>query len=220
MDKSMLKGLVIGAAVAIVGSVAGYSIMNKAPTAEQVAAMATPTPTAIPTSTATPTATPTPEVFADVIKVKEVTKTVKTPRQECQQVAVQKQAPVKDENKIAGTVLGAVVGGVLGNQVGGGSGKKIATVAGVVGGGYAGNKIQGNMQKADTTTVMENQCTTVYDSSKKHLGYDVTYKLNDQQGVVRMTFNPGARIPVKDGKLVLTEPAATTPAAVAPAVTK
>lgn len=207
MDKSMLKGLVIGVVVAIAGTVAAYSIMNKQPTAEQIAVMTTPTPTA------TPTATPTPEVFADVISVKEVTETIKTPREECKQVAVQQQAPVKDSNKVAGTVLGAVVGGVLGNQVGGGTGKKIATVAGAVGGGYAGNKIQGNMQKADTTTVMQNQCTTVYDSKQKHVGYDVTYKLDGQQGVARMTFNPGARIPVKDGQLVLTQPVGATPAA-------
>lgn len=41
-----------------------------------------------------------------------------------------------------GVVAGAVLGGVLGNQVGGGSGRKIATVAGAVGGGYAGNEVE------------------------------------------------------------------------------
>jgi outer membrane lipoprotein SlyB len=41
-----------------------------------------------------------------------------------------------------GMVAGAVLGGVLGNQVGGGSGKKIATVAGAIGGGYAGNEVE------------------------------------------------------------------------------
>ena len=41
-----------------------------------------------------------------------------------------------------GMVGGAVVGGLLGNQVGGGSGKKIATVGGAVAGGYAGNEIE------------------------------------------------------------------------------
>jgi hypothetical protein len=45
-----------------------------------------------------------------------------------------------------GVVAGAVVGGVLGNQVGGGSGKKLATVAGAVGGGYAGNEIEKHAQ--------------------------------------------------------------------------
>jgi len=48
-----------------------------------------------------------------------------------------------------GAVAGAVVGGVLGHQVGGGSGKKVATVAGAVGGAYAGNAIEG---KTRTTT--------------------------------------------------------------------
>lgn len=41
-----------------------------------------------------------------------------------------------------GMVAGAVLGGVLGNQVGGGSGRKIATVAGAVGGGYTGNEVE------------------------------------------------------------------------------
>lgn len=40
-----------------------------------------------------------------------------------------------------GIGIGAVVGGLLGNQVGGGTGKTLATVAGAVGGGYVGNEI-------------------------------------------------------------------------------
>lgn len=43
-----------------------------------------------------------------------------------------------------GTGVGAVVGGLLGNQIGGGSGRKLATVAGVLMGGYAGNEIAHN----------------------------------------------------------------------------
>ena len=41
-----------------------------------------------------------------------------------------------------GVVGGAVVGGLLGNQIGGGTGRSLATVAGAVGGGYAGNEIE------------------------------------------------------------------------------
>ncbi|RJG00198.1 glycine zipper 2TM domain-containing protein [Noviherbaspirillum sedimenti] len=41
-----------------------------------------------------------------------------------------------------GVVAGALLGGVLGNQVGGGSGRKLATVAGAVGGGFAGNEVE------------------------------------------------------------------------------
>ena len=40
-----------------------------------------------------------------------------------------------------GIGVGAVVGGLLGNQVGGGTGKTLATVVGAVGGGYVGNEI-------------------------------------------------------------------------------
>jgi outer membrane lipoprotein SlyB len=44
----------------------------------------------------------------------------------------------------AGAVIGGIVGGVAGNQVGGGSGKKIATAAGVIGGALLGNNIEQN----------------------------------------------------------------------------
>ncbi|RTQ99375.1 glycine zipper 2TM domain-containing protein [Halomonas nitroreducens] len=37
---------------------------------------------------------------------------------------------------------GAVIGGLLGNQVGGGSGRQLATVAGALGGAVAGSKIE------------------------------------------------------------------------------
>ncbi len=46
-----------------------------------------------------------------------------------------------------GVVAGAVVGGLLGNQIGGGSGKTLATVGGAVGGGYAGNEIEKRTRK-------------------------------------------------------------------------
>ncbi len=58
-----------------------------------------------------------------------------------------------------GVVAGAVVGGLLGNQVGGGSGKTLATVAGAVGGGYAGNEIEKRARKDvmyDVDVRMEN----------------------------------------------------------------
>lgn len=48
-----------------------------------------------------------------------------------------------------GVVAGAVLGGVLANQIGGGSGRKIATAAGAVGGGFAGNEVE---KRARATT--------------------------------------------------------------------
>ncbi len=143
--------------------------------------------------------------YAEVLAVKPVKETIKTPRQVCQDVTVTRQKPVQDQHKIAGTAIGAVVGGLLGNQIGGGNGKKIATVAGAVGGGYAGNKVQGSMQANDTYTTTENRCSTVTDTSEKVVGYDVKYQLDGKEGRVRMESDPGSRIPVEDGKLVLTQ---------------
>lgn len=53
----------------------------------------------------------------------------------------------KGEGTGVGAVAGGVIGGVLGNQVGGGTGRSVATVLGAVGGGFAGNAIEKNMRK-------------------------------------------------------------------------
>lgn len=52
-----------------------------------------------------------------------------------------------------GAAGGAIVGGLLGNQVGGGSGRKIATVAGAVGGAVVGNQVEGNMKSTTSYQV-------------------------------------------------------------------
>jgi uncharacterized protein YcfJ len=175
MDKSMLTGLVVGAVVATAGGViAGWNMLGNDEPA-----------------------------YAEVINIVEATETVQTPREVCEDVPVTRQAPVKDEHTILGTVTGAVIGGVLGNQVGGGTGKKLATVAGAAAGGYAGNKVQGNMQAKDTYTTTERRCHTVTDSSQRVIGYDVTYRLGDKEATVRMDHRPGERIPVENGQLKL-----------------
>ncbi len=142
---------------------------------------------------------------AEVLDVQPVTQTVQVPREVCGDEAVTRQQPVKDEHQVTGTVIGAVVGGVLGNQVGSGRGKDVATVAGAAAGGYAGNKVQEKIQAGNTYTTSERRCQTVYDSRKETVGYDVRYRLGDKEDVVRMDHEPGDRIPVKDGELVLTE---------------
>jgi uncharacterized protein YcfJ len=172
MQKSVLVGTLIGAAVIIggVGAAAGLKHVAKQPT------------------------------YAEVTRVAPVMKTVKTQREVCH------QKEVKDEHRIAGTAIGAVVGGLLGNQIGGGDGKKIATVAGAAAGGYAGNRVQDKMQKGNTYTTTEKRCETVSDSAEKAVGYKVTYKLAGKTETVRMDHDPGERIPVRDGKLVLGKP--------------
>jgi uncharacterized protein YcfJ len=173
MNRSLVTGLVIGAAVVTAGAaVANLDVFERSPQ------------------------------YAEVLDVDAVTKTTRTPREVCNDQTVTHTAPPKDERRIAGTVIGAVVGGVLGNQVGGGDGRKVATAAGAAAGGYAGNKVQQRMQNGNTYTTTETHCDTVYDSKDNVVGYDVRYKLGDREGTVRMDRDPGQRIPVENGELV------------------
>jgi uncharacterized protein YcfJ len=144
--------------------------------------------------------------FAEVVSVKEAKETIRTPREVCEDVVVQKKAPVKDEHRLTGKVVGGVAGGVLGHQIGGGSGQTVATIAGAAGGAYVGNKVQKNMQDKDVVTSTERRCKTVEDTSEKLLGYDVAYRLDGKEGAVRLAYDPGKQIPVKDGQLVLAPP--------------
>ena len=180
MDKSLVTGLTIGAVLAVgAAAFAGLKMMHKDPE------------------------------YAEVVKVTPLTKTVRAPRQDCHDETVTHQAPVKEQHQVIGTVAGAVIGGVLGHQIGGGTGREIATVAGAAGGGYAGNRIQKNLQDKDTYTTNEQKCATVYDSSQRHTGYEVRYRLNGQESTVKMDHDPGERIPVRDGQLVLDNSGAT-----------
>lgn len=151
--------------------------------------------------------TMTKPAFAEVVSVKEVVEPVLTPREKCEDVAVQHQAPVKDENRIAGSVVGGLAGGLLGSTVGGGKGKTLATVAGAAAGGYAGNRVQKNLQEKDVITTTERRCKTVNDKSQKLVGYDVAYRFDGKSGMVRTSFKPGATLPVKDGQVVVTQAA-------------
>ncbi len=49
----------------------------------------------------------------------------------------------------AGAIIGGVVGGILGHQVGGGTGKDVATIAGVAGGAVLGHQLEKNNKQQD-----------------------------------------------------------------------
>jgi len=175
MDKSMIKGVALGAvAMVVLGAGAVTGIQRLAETDH-----------------------------AQVLAVKEVRKTVNAPQQKCEQVAVQRRAPVQDEKRVAGTVLGGVAGGLLGSQIGGGSGQKAATVVGAAAGAYTGNQVQKNMQESDVVSSTETRCRTVQVRSEELVGYDVRYRLDGREDTVRLDYHPGDRIPVRDGRLVL-----------------
>jgi uncharacterized protein YcfJ len=175
VNKSMLAGIGIGVAAALgVAAVASMDVFDRGPQ------------------------------YAQVLSATPIKESIKQPRQECRNVTLTHRRPVQDENRLTGSVLGAVAGGVLGHQFGGGRGRSVATVAGALAGGYAGNQVQAGMQDRDTYTTTEQRCKTVYDKQDKMLGYDVTYKIGDQQGKIRMENDPGTRIPLdRNGQLIL-----------------
>ena len=70
MDKSMITGLVIGVVVATAGaSIASFNVLGKKEPA-----------------------------YAEVLGVKQITETVETPRQVCEDVPVTRQKPVQDQH--------------------------------------------------------------------------------------------------------------------------
>jgi uncharacterized protein YcfJ len=180
MDKSMIKGIAVGGIAMVVLGAGGVTGYK----------------------------TLTKPKVAEVVAAKEVFETVVTPREQCEDVKVQHQAPVKDEHRVAGTAIGAVAGGLLGSTIGGGKGKTLATIGGAAAGGYTGNQVQKGMQERDVTTTTERRCQTVHDKSQKLVGYSVTYRFEGKEGVVRTSFKPGATLPVKDGQVVTTPPEA------------
>lgn len=182
MDKSLLLGLIGGAVAATaVAGIAGYTMMHHNE----------------------------PD-YAQVISVQEVDQTNRHAHKVCEQQPVTREAPVADQNRIAGTAVGAVLGGLLGDQIGNGNGRTVAALAGAAAGGYAGNTVQHDIQRSDQRTVMETRCHTEYSDQKNIQGYNVTYQLGSKQGMVHMNYNPGPRIPVKDGQLQLDTPVTNT----------
>lgn len=80
---------------------------------------------------------------------------------DCGTVTAVKVVEKDGEGGATGMVAGGVAGALLGHQVGGGTGKTLATVAGAAGGAYAGKKIEGKMNK-----VKEWHVTVKYDTGK------------------------------------------------------
>ena len=93
----------------------------------------------------------------------------------------------KGEGSGLGAVAGGVAGALLGNQVGGGSGRKIATVAGAAGGAYAGHQIEKHVKSTKRYDVI----VRMEDGSARTFPYDS-----------EPAFRAGARVKVIEGSLV------------------
>jgi uncharacterized protein YcfJ len=123
MNKLLVRGLVASAVMATAGvALAGYTLRERQ------------------------------SDYAQVVEVKAVEKTIRTPRQECHDDALIQQK---------------------------------------------------HMQDGRTAATAKPRCETVYDTHIERMGYDVRYRIRGQEGKVRMGHDPGKRIPLRSGQLVL-----------------
>lgn len=88
----------------------------------------------------------------------------------------------KGEGSGLGAIAGGVAGAVLGNQVGGGSGRTIATVAGAAGGAYAGHQVEKHVKSAKRYDV----AVRMQDGTSRSFSYDSqpSYRIGDKVKVV------------------------------------
>jgi len=97
---------------------------------------------------------------------------------------------------IGGAIAGALIGGVLGHQVGGGTGKQIATVGGALAGAAAGANVNRIMGQGQPAVAQEIQKCDMVSSQAKTEFWDVTYSFRDQEHTIQTTTQPGRTITV------------------------
>jgi uncharacterized protein YcfJ len=106
-------------------------------------------------------------------------------------------APERSSN-MGGAIVGALLGGILGHQIGGGTGRDLATVGGVVAGAAVGSRVGGadgrGAQTQDVQRCAPDTRDRMGDRSPEY--WDVSYTFRGQQHQVQMTRPPGATIPV------------------------
>lgn len=132
-------------------------------------------------------------IYADVVDSVPITQAVSSPQEVCGNRTVQVRQPERFGNR-DGALLGAVVGGLVGHQIGGGSGRTLATVAGAVGGGYIGRNIDRRHVGGRVTSQTERVCHTETRSSEKVIGYEVRYQQDGRLKTTRVSKKPSDQV--------------------------
>lgn len=130
---------------------------------------------------------------ADVSSVRAV---VGPPEQRCW-VEQEQVNQGRSNSGVVGAVAGAVVGGILGHQVGGGSGKDLATAGGAVAGALVGANLARDNGSQQVTTRDVQRCANV-PSQARPAFWDVVYHFRGQEHHVQMSSPPGATVTVNE----------------------
>lgn len=134
------------------------------------------------------------EDFGKVTRVTPQVEQVNRPQQECRTEYVQVQQPAQ-ERSAGGAIIGGIAGALLGNQVGGGSGRSVATAAGAIAGAVTGDRIDNaNNQPGGVSQQAVKQCRTVDHWESRNVGYQVSYDYRGRNYTSNMSYDPGERI--------------------------
>jgi len=130
---------------------------------------------------------------ADVLSVRAV---LGPPQQRCW--VEREQVPQEGSSKnVPAAIAGALIGGILGHQVGGGSGKDLATVGGAVAGAAIGANAGRNRNPPPAATQDVQHCERVPEQAHPAF-WDVTYTFRGQAHQVQMSTPPGPTVTVNE----------------------
>jgi uncharacterized protein YcfJ len=128
------------------------------------------------------------------VPVSSVHAVVGPPNQRCWIERQQAAAPSNQPN-VGGAIVGGLVGGILGHQVGGGSGKDLATAGGAVAGAVIGSNVA-NQNGGQVVTRDVQRCQNVTSTTPEY--YDVMYVFRGTEHHVQMSTPPGQTIRVNE----------------------
>ena len=116
---------------------------------------------------------------------------VGTPEQRCWVERQQVNEPSRANP--GGVIAGALIGGILGHQVGGGTGRDVATAGGAIAGAAIGNNVANN-GAGNSYTRDVRRCENVTNTTPEY--WDVTYNYRGLEHRVQMTSPPGSTIAI------------------------
>ncbi len=113
------------------------------------------------------------------------------PEQRCW---IEREQVQDNRSNVGGAIAGALIGGVLGHQVGGGTGRDVATA----GGALAGAALGSNLGNGGTSGRDVRHCESTASTTPQY--WDVVYVFRGVEHQVQLASAPGATIPVnRDG---------------------
>lgn len=123
------------------------------------------------------------------VPVADVRAVLGTPERRCWVERQQVNEPSRPN--AGGVIAGALIGGILGHQVGGGSGRDIATAGGAIAGAAVGNNVA---NRNNTSTRDVQRCENVGNQRPEY--WDVSYDYRGTRHHVQMSTPPGNTIAV------------------------